>query len=1549
MGSVSGTVLALAPPAATAADAVIDSLNFNVPGTQASPWVIGGNLIIGQAANGQLIVNFNGSVEADTVTLGAGAGRTGTLTLNGVGAARGVLTADQVVQGAGAGFLGFSGGTLRAGADQSAFLSGFASGGVSFGANGGAIDTQAFDVGIPVVLSGIGGLTKLGSGTLTLSGTNTYVGETNIADGTVAVSSDANLGAAGGALRLNGGTLRNTAAIVSNRPVFVDDSGATLRTDADLTLTGTVADGATSGLFTKAGTGTLTLSGTNSYTGTTRILDGTLVASGGNAIGDTSSIILVAGQLRITANETASTLSSSLPSTATVDLDGGSLTMTHNSLITRAYYYGSITGSGGLIKDGTYFQGIGGDSSYTGTTQVLGGTLAAVGSGRDSIPDTSAVTVAAGATFSLVPHASIAGREADDETIGSLAGAGSVTLGGQTLTAGDGSNTAFSGVVSGTGGLTKAGTGTLTLSGANTYTGTTRVTAGTLELSGGSALADSTAVELAGGTLDLVDSETVGSLAGTGTADLGVQTLTAGGNGASTTFSGTVTGSGGLVKDGSGTLTLAGNSAGFAGTTQVQNGSLAITGTIGGDVSASTGGRVGGTGTVGNGLALVGSGTLVGIQGQTLRVNGDLTMAAGSTFDATLGGPSGTALVDVGGNLTLDGTLNVSDAGGFGAGVYRLISYAGTLTDNGLAVGTLPSGTSSTVQTAAAGQVNLVVAAVSPPPTGGGGSPDPGPTTPGVRFWDGSGTTANGAVDGGSGVWSLDRTNWTGADGAVNGAWTPAFAVFQGGAATVTVSDDAGAVAVTGLQFATDGVRIAGDPLTLAGDGGAATVRIGDGTTAGAGMTATIAAPLTGDSGLVKTDLGTLVLGGVNSYRGGTTIAAGTLSVAADANLGAAAGGLTVTGGTLRTTGSFDSARSVTLTGGGTVDVADATTLQLSGTVSGDGALVKRGAGALVLTGANAYGGTVVEAGTLVGDAGSIAGDAAVAGALVFRQAGDGTYAGAISGQGGASVVKEGAGRLSLSGDSAAFAGTTTVAAGTLAVDGTLGGVVEVATGGRLGGSGTVGTARVAGTVAPGNSIGTLSVAGDLTQQPGSTYEVELDADGRADRIAVAGSATVDGATVTALPAEGRYTLGTRYTILTAAGGVTGSYAALVEDAPFVTLALAYDPGAVYLDVVRDGTAFCDVSATANQCAAGTAVEGLGAGHTLYRAITGLPDDASARAAFDSLSGEVHASVHTALLEDSRLVRDAATDRLRAAGGGVAADDAPVTAYGAGGPAAAPAADGRFAAWGRVFGAWGENDGDGNAATLDRSTGGFVMGADGLVAETWRVGVMAGYSHSRFDVDGRSSSGSSDNVHVGLYAGAQWGGLGLRGGAAYTWHDIATDRTVAFAGYADALDAGYHGGTGQLFGEVGYRLDTPAAALEPFAALAHVVLRTDGFTERGGEAALAGDDGRSAATVGTLGLRAARAVSAGDATVRLHGMAGWRHAAGDVTPSAELAFAGGAPFAVDGVPLARDAAVVEAGLAVRLGGAVDLALSYGGQFAEAAREHGARLGLTVRF
>lgn len=538
------------------------------------------------------------------------------------------------------------------------------------------------------------------------------------------------------------------------------------------------------------------------------------------------------------------------------------------------------------------------------------------------------------------------------------------------------------------------------------------------------------------------------------------------------------------------------------------------------------------------------------------------------------------------------------------------------------------------------------------------------------------------------------------------------------------------------------------------------------------------------------------------------------------------------------------------------------------------------------------------------------------------------------------------------------FAGATSILAGKLLVNGSLAGsAVLVGSGATLGGSGTVGATTVAtgGTIAPGNSIGTLSVNGAFVQAAGSTYQVEVDpGTATSDMIKVNGTATIaSGAALSLINSTGAaYAAGQRYTILTSTG-LTGSYDFTDQVlTPFYSLRDAYDANNAYLTVVQTQTAG-GIGGTGNEVEVGKGVDSLPSNNLVQSGVYNQASIDAARQALNQLSGEIHASAKTALVEDSWLLRNAVNDRLRTAFGsvgsatlnyGYTAD----LAASARGPMPLPQTD-RFAVWGQGYGAWGKTDGDGNAARLKRSTGGFLLGADAAVFDNLRFGVVAGYSRSDFDVASRFSSGESDNYHLGLYGGGQWGALNLRAGASYSWHDVETRRTVASAFLGSTPRASYDAATAQIFGEAGYRIDLGSVAFEPFAGLAYVNLHTDGFSETGATTALTAQGDDTGVGYSTLGLRASTRFDLHGMDMTLRGGLAWRHAFGDVDPSTTLAFAGSSAFTIAGLPIARDAAMVEAGLDVAVGRSATLGLSYAGQLAEDTQDHAFKGVLAVKF
>jgi autotransporter-associated beta strand protein/T5SS/PEP-CTERM-associated repeat protein len=375
--------------------------------------------------------------------------------------------------------------------------------------NGGQVNvTDVIGAGIGDQGPGTSTVTVTGSGsTFNLAGP-LVIGQTGIALGTLTVA-DGGVVNVTGPTRIGQGSTLNlgtgglsgsivTSAIV-NRGAIVANFTDTLVLAADISHVGTLS---------KAGTGTLILTGNNTYTGGTTVTGGLINFMAGNL--GTGTITLNGGGLQWATGNT-SDISAQLAAIGS----GGATFDTNGNNVSFATM---LTGSGGLTKAGIGTLTLGAAATYAGATNVNGGTLQA--GVVNALPTSSAVTVAGGATLAL---------NGFNQTVGSLAGAGSVTLATALLTAGgDNTSTTFSGAISGTGSLTKNGTGVLNMTGANTYSGLTTVNAGTLAVNGSLA----GAVALNSGALLSGTGRIGGLVSNGGTIAPGnsIGTLTVGGN-----------------------------------------------------------------------------------------------------------------------------------------------------------------------------------------------------------------------------------------------------------------------------------------------------------------------------------------------------------------------------------------------------------------------------------------------------------------------------------------------------------------------------------------------------------------------------------------------------------------------------------------------------------------------------------------------------------------------------------------------------------------------------------------------------------------------------------------------------------------------------------------------------------------------------------------------------------------------------------------------------------------------------------------------------------
>ena len=744
--------------------------------------------------------------------------------------------------------------------------------------------------------------------------------------------------------------------------------------------------------------------------------------------------------------------------------------------------------------------------------------------------------------------------------------------------------------------------------------------------------------------------------------------------------------------------------------------------------------------------------------------------------------------------------------------------------------------------------------------------------------------------------------------------------------------------------------------------------------------TGTFSGTISGPGGLTISG-GTVNLLGSNTFTGGLWIASGgTLRAGTDAAMGALSGGLTFTGGTLQATSAFTIDRSVTVgAGGGTFDT-NGNDLRVSRAIGGSGGLTKTGPGILTLSGANSYtGGTFVNEGTLrlaagaslspfgalvvnggtfdlngnnvsvallQGTGGTISLGAST---LTVTESASTTLASVLTGSGGLSM--QGTGLLNLTGINT-YTGPTTVSNGRLAVNGSITSDVTVGPGGSLGGAGTIfGSVTNGGMLAPGNSIGTLTVTGNLTQTTGSTYQVELNNQGQADRVNVTGTAVLGG-TVNFIADPGSYAAQQTYTIVNATGGVTGSFAGAMGNYAFLFPSLSYDANNAYLTVSRS---FARGAQTPNQAAVGAAFDASAANATgsFGSAIATLTtlSPAAGTAALNALSGQNYSGFSSVGVAGAQLFMSNFAGQAGGSSGGsnrVALAEACDVACDSVTPAL-------WGAWGGAVGGLGTILGTTNAGTLTYNLGGFAAGIDRKLAPDFLLGVTVGYSGGTQWVQGFQGQGTTGTVQAGLYGSYARGPVYVDALAAYAYSDNQMTRQIAIPGIPAATAQG-RTGVNQVFGQVetGYRFDIGGLAqafVTPFARLQASTATQNAFTETG-----AGSLGLSVAAQTTNSLRTVFGAQLGGAMelgwrekLALQFRLGWGHEFADTARPVTASFIGApaSPFTTFGAAPQRDSVVLGLAASTALADSTSAYLRYEGDVSSQTSSHALTTGIRM--
>ncbi|MGZ5911474.1 MAG: autotransporter outer membrane beta-barrel domain-containing protein, partial [Reyranella sp.] len=771
----------------------------------------------------------------------------------------------------------------------------------------------------------------------------------------------------------------------------------------------------------------------------------------------------------------------------------------------------------------------------------------------------------------------------------------------------------------------------------------------------------------------------------------------------------------------------------------------------------------------------------------------------------------------------------------------------------------------------------------------------------------------------------------------------------------------------------------------LGGSGG--TIALGPNTlTTNSSASTTLASVITGTGGLVKQGSGILALTGASTYSGGTTVSGGLINFNSASNFGT--GAISLNGGGLQwaTGNTIDiSSRLAPLgAGGGTFDT-NGNNVTLASVLSGIGGITKAGNGVLTLAANNTYsGGTTISgglinfasasnfgAGNILLNGGGLqwaAGSTAdISSKLAPLGAGGGTFdtngntitlASGLTGSGG--LAKQGLGTLNLTGNNT-YTGGTAVLAGTLAVNGSVTGNVAVGAAGTLGGNGIIGGNVVnAGTLAPGNSIGLLTVNGSYVQAAGSTYQVEVNNAGQGDRINVGGAASIQGGTVQVLAAAGSYANSTTYTIVRATGGVSGVYSGVTSNFAFLTPTLSYDANDVFLTLALPSqNAFTPtfLALTPNQKAVGTALNqsfanASGDFATVIGALAGL-NIAQGPAALDTISGQPYADFGTMNVNNAAMFMNALGQQMANARGAVSTGQRQALAQAC--EIESCDATGPLSAWASALGGLGSVLGDGNASTLTYNFGGAAAGIDYRFDPRFLAGIGVGYTHGTQWVNSFMGQGWSDSVSVAAYGSFTQSNFYLDALAGYAYFNNQLQRQILIPGLQQRTATGSTGAN-QFLGQVegGYKaaVYAPAAAtITPFGRFQISSVTQNAFSESGAQSLslnVAQQTTNSQRT--TIGADLAGEIGLGnehrvDIDVRL----GWQHEFADTGRPITAAFAGapGNSFTVFGATPARDSAVVGLQATTTVAEATQVYLRYDGGVGGGTDNHAINVG--VRF
>ncbi len=1259
---------------------------------------------------------------------------------------------------------------------------------------------------------------------------------------------------------------------------LVTNASSFISTGAGITATiNTPIDGA--GNILKQGDGTLVLGGTNGYAGGTDLQAGTIELTNSSGLGT--------GTLMMASGTTLGAGDGGVIVANNVTTLGAGLIASNGFIFTLD---GDVAGPGSISHVTAGNLVLNGNNSFTN----LGINIGTVTLGSDTAAGIGGIAINNGTTLAANKDVTITNSVITDAT-GLIASNGFVfTLNGN---------------LGGAGSISHVTGGNLVLNGDNSF-GDLGINAGTVTLGSDTA-------------------------AGTGGIAINNGTTLAANKDVTITNS-VITDATGLIASNGFTFTLNGNLGGAGSISHVTGGNLVLNG----DNSFGDLGINAGTVTLGSDTA-AGTGGIALNNGATLAANTDVTIANSIITDATGLIASNGNVFTLNGNLAGAGSISHVTLGNL------VLNGDNSFGDLGINIGTVTLGSNTAAGLGGIALNNGATLAANTDVTIANSIIT---DATGLIASNGNVFTLNGNLAGAGSISHVSLGNLV-----LNG--NNSFGDLGINAGTVTLGSNT-AAGLGGIALNNGATLAANKNVTIANS----IITDATGLIASNGFVFTLNGNLAGAGSISHVSLGNLVLNGNNSF-GDLGINAGTVTLGS--NTAAGLGGIALNNGaTLAANKNVTIANSIITDATGLI-ASNGFVFTLNGNLAGAGSISHVTAGNLVLNGNNSFGDLGINAGTVTlgtntaGGLGGIAlngGGTLAAGAnnLVISNGIITTGAGTVDTgaftltldnvvAGAGSITKRGSGMLVYT-RANSYTGATTVAAGDLRVAGSIAAsTVTVANGGRLSGTGTVGGLIVqsGGMVAPGNSaVGTLNVAGPVTFQAGSTYAVQVTPT-MADRITATGPAALAG-TLAFSVAPGLYTLNTSYTLLSASA-VTGQFGTVTGLTGFgaaINPLLSYTPTSLTLRLSLGSLANATgTNLTGNSLQVAQAFDRAVAGG--FNAIPFLSlytlQAPALSGALSQLSGEVHSAQRRVAMDDTRVLRETAFDRLNAGLMASSAETAAVTTENG---------ESETTVWLRGVGSWGVAGADAIGSRFTTNQFGVITGVD-FTAGAFKVG--GAFHHTQNDIE-FGSLGTSRVRSTGgtLYAGYRPGsGFAVGVGGSYAGTRASSNRAVTVPGPAQTLNGLTEGSTYQLFGEVAYDFVIGKGAITPFARYAYVNHQSDAFSELGGIAAVSGGEQSYDISVINAGLRGT--LQLGDRG-SLSGSAGWQNITGDRAPNARMSISGlNQLMSIFAAGMERNAAALEAKANYRVSTNATLGIGYSGVFGNRNSDHGGRATLTVGF